>query len=288
MRHSRLAIVGMTVAALVAGVVGSAAAHSGKVDEGYAFVAQLTGAAEVPPADPDGSGKAQVTISPSLGQVCFKLEVENVSLPAVGAHIHAGTAGVNGPVVVALDPPDAAGEAKGCRTGLDATLLNAIVAAPASYYVNVHNTVYPGGAVRGQLAARPGKAFIPKPPAHAGRPLRATLTGAAEVPGPGDPDGSGKAWVWVNHGKGRVCVAIKVQGIDAATAAHIHAGKAGVAGSVIVTLPAPGADGIARGCVKVEKSLARQILKSPAGYYVNVHTATYPAGALRGQLGKRK
>lgn len=287
MRFGRLVIVGGAVIALLAGAVGAAAAHPNKLDDGNAFVAKLSGAAEVPPGDPNGSGMAHLVISPTLGQVCFKLEVEDVALPATAAHIHSGAAGVNGPVVIGLDAPGASGEVKGCKTGLDATLLNAIIASPAQYYVNVHTTDFPGGAVRGQLAAKPGKAAAPRIPVHAGRPLRAALTGAAEVPGPGDADGSGKAIVWVNAGQSRVCAWIKVKDIDAATAAHIHAGKKGVAGDVVVTLPTPDASGVSKGCVKVERALAKQILKNPAAYYVNVHNAAFPGGALRGQLGKR-
>jgi hypothetical protein len=38
------------------------------------------------------------------------------------------------------------------------------------------------------------------------------------------------------------------------------------------------------GCVKASKSLLAKIVKRPASYYVNVHNAKYPAGALRAQL----
>jgi hypothetical protein len=48
------------------------------------------------------------------------------------------------------------------------------------------------------------------------------LTGAAEAPGPGDPDGSGTADLRVNPGAARICVDLAVQGIEPATAAHIH------------------------------------------------------------------
>lgn len=67
---------------------------------------------------------------------------------------------------------------------------------------------------------------------HGGRPLRAQLTGAAEVPGPGDPDGSGTASLAINQGQGQICYQITVTNIAPATAAHIHIGSAGVAGGV--------------------------------------------------------
>lgn len=288
MRLGRFVVVGAALIALIIGTVGSAAAHSGTPEGGTALVANLSGAAEVPgPGDSNGTGKAHIVVDPALGKVCFRIDVDEIALPATGAHIHSGVAGVNGPVVVTLGAPDATGEAMGCTTGLDATLLKAIVATPASYYVNVHNAEFPGGAVRGQLAPKPGKAVTPKPPAHAGRPFRVSLTGAAEVPGPGDADGTGKGIVWVNHGLSRVCAWIKVRNVDPATAAHIHRGAATAAGPVVVTLPTPNADGVAKGCVKVDKALAKEILKNPSSFYVNVHNAAFPAGAVRGQLGKR-
>ena len=60
-----------------------------------------------------------------------------------------------------------------------------------------------------------------------GRRLSATLTGAAEVPGPGDLDGSGTVALTVRPGHNEVCFDIHVSGIALpATAAHIHQGPA--------------------------------------------------------------
>jgi CHRD domain len=118
-----------------------------------------------------------------------------------------------------------------------------------------------------------------------GRTLSTTLTGAAEVPGPGDPDGSGTATLTVNPGLGQICYELTVSGIAPATAAHIHVGAVGVAGPVVVPLDPP-TDGTSSGCAEVSRELALAILMSPSNYYVNVHNAEYPAGAVRGQLSK--
>ena len=118
-----------------------------------------------------------------------------------------------------------------------------------------------------------------------GRPLAATLTGAAEVPGPGDPDGSGSARLTLNPGQGQICYKLAVSGIDPATAAHIHVGPAGVAGPVVVGL-APPTSGASSACADVDQTLLRDILKNPENYYVNVHNPAFPPGAVRGQLGK--
>jgi hypothetical protein len=118
-----------------------------------------------------------------------------------------------------------------------------------------------------------------------GRQLATTLTGAQEVPGPGDPDGSGFATVTVNPGQGVLCYELSVSGIAPAEAAHIHEAPFGEAGDVVVTLEPP-TDGFSSGCIDVGRELAKDILKNPADYYINVHNADYPAGALRGQLGR--
>lgn len=119
-----------------------------------------------------------------------------------------------------------------------------------------------------------------------GRKIQTTLSGAAEVPGPGDTDGSGTAAITVNPGQSKVCYKLSVANIAVATMAHIHEGGRTVAGPVKVTLGKPNASGTSSGCVTVARSLALDILKRPADYYVNVHNAQFPGGAVRGQLAK--
>ena len=126
-------------------------------------------------------------------------------------------------------------------------------------------------------------AIGPAPAAFAagGRPFTTTLTGAAEVPGPGDPDGTGTATVRVNPGLRTVCWTITVSDVEPITAAHIHVGSPTEAGPVVVPLnPYSG------GCTQVSRELALAIIRNPGAYYVNVHNAPYPAGALRGQLSR--
>ncbi len=120
---------------------------------------------------------------------------------------------------------------------------------------------------------------------NGGQHVMATLSGAAEVPGPGDADGSGMAHITLNHGKGQVCYEISAKDIQAPTAAHVHAGAAGQAGAVKVTLKAA-AKGMWKGCASTDKALIKEIMDNPANFYVNVHNAEFPDGALRGQLAK--
>ena len=105
-----------------------------------------------------------------------------------------------------------------------------------------------------------------------GTRLTATLTGTT---------GSGTFSLTV-VGAQRICYALSVTGLTGVTAAHIHVKPSG---SIVVPLAAP-TDGSSTGCVKVDKALLKQILATPADYYVNVHTTAAPAGAIQGDLTK--
>ena len=116
----------------------------------------MGGAEEVPnPGDPDGMGTSTVTLNSDSGQVSFTINVSNITLPAAAAHIHEGTRGVAGGVVAPLTAPDANGSASG-SAAVDAALMQRMMNNPAGFYVNVHTSDFPGGAVRGQLAAAGG------------------------------------------------------------------------------------------------------------------------------------
>jgi CHRD domain len=122
-----------------------------------------------------------------------------------------------------------------------------------------------------------------------GRPFATTLTGAAEVPGPGDANASGTAFITLNQGQGEVCFDLSWAGIDGTvTAAHIHVGAATVAGPVVVGLftGAFASTDSVSGCVSAGEELIKAIRQDPANYYVNVHSNMFPAGAIRGQLAK--
>ena len=116
------------------------------------------------------------------------------------------------------------------------------------------------------------------------RTLFATLTGQAES-GRGDPDAKGSAAVLVTSTQ--VCATFVIRGIDRPTAAHIHQGRAGTNGSIVVPLTARAAgSGMATGfkCVNVTATLRNAIKRSSGGFYVNVHNLAFPNGAVRGQL----
>ena len=129
------------VAAPAAAPAAAAPATSGKL------TAVLLGDLEVgDEGDPDG--KASATISIDGAKLCFEVEYRRLA-PVTMAHIHAGAAGKNGVPVVTLklDPDE---YIKGCTT-VAPELAARLLADPGEFYVNVHTTELPKGAVRGQL-----------------------------------------------------------------------------------------------------------------------------------------
>lgn len=142
-----------TIAAVAAGAI--ALAGCATLEESIAeetadtFYANLTGAQEVGPGDPDGSGEAEISISDEFGQVCWDLNnIRNIG-PITAAHIHVGAAGTNGPPVFTLRRANEGGY-KGCTDGSEWTQ-NRLEDNPEMFYVNVHTAEYPNGAIRGQL-----------------------------------------------------------------------------------------------------------------------------------------
>lgn len=116
--------------------------------------AKLKGKNEVPgPGDPNGKGEIFVAVKPPKGKVCFQLEFSRIQDPSAG-HIHRGADDVAGPIKVELfsDPAGIPGPtAEACVKDLKRKLLKKIANRPERFYVNLHNTSYPDGAIRGQL-----------------------------------------------------------------------------------------------------------------------------------------
>jgi hypothetical protein len=122
--------------------------------------------------------------------------------------------------------------------------------------------------------------------------LFAVLTGRNELNattlkrGAGDPDGFGSANVLTAKAD-TVCFGISVTGVGTPTAAHIHRGKSNQNGPIVIpfTAPTSGDPGASSGCVSgVSTSLVTELRTKPHRFYVNVHTADFPGGAIRGQL----
>ena len=114
--------------------------------------------------------------------------------------------------------------------------------------------------------------------------LFVSMSGIQEIPGPGDPDGNGTVEIRVVPTTGSVCWNLYARQIEPATAAHIHRGVAGSAGPPVLTLTTPDGNGRSQGCATVDQQVAREMSVAAQNFYVNVHNAPHPQGAIRGQL----
>ena len=160
-RHRMKVLGGAACLAALAAIAVIALPASGTAPQGSAFFAILDGEHEIPDADPDGygtfSGGFRDVAGPNTS-FCWGLTAFRIGNPTA-AHIHqGGPATANGTIRIPLNPPPSAGlsgRSANCQKVTD-TLANQIKASVAAnpsagYYINVHNSAFPGGAVRGQL-----------------------------------------------------------------------------------------------------------------------------------------
>jgi len=253
-----IALVAATLA-LGSGIVGVVA-----VTPAAAFVAtytaDLAATNEVPPNATGYTGTATITVNSETNQVCVDATT-NVpgSDPIILQHIHQAPAGVNGPIVIPFTSLNS------CATA-DAALVTSILSGPTGFYFNVHTQAFPAGALRGQLAL-------------ASVTYTANLAATNEVP-PNATGYTGTATITVNPTKNQVCVdaTTNVPGTDPIILQHIHQAPAGVNGPIVIPFTS------LNDCATADPALVTAILNGPTGFYFNVHTQAFPAGALRGQL----
>lgn len=239
---------------------------------GFGLSAKLEGGQEVPPVAGPGAGSAAFTLTPQ--GLVYDLTVTGLTGPITAAHFHRAAAGSNGPVVRDILASFTGNTAFGVWTPQDSspltpTLICDILAG--NIYVNVHTAAHPGGEARGQLALSAGRTS-----------LTATLRGNEEEP-PTGATGTGTASLRI--GPAGVDFDISVDGLTGPiTAAHIHLAPVGTNGGVILDLgPFFAGTSHARG-TWAAPSLAnvKNLLRGDC--YVNVHTAAFPGGEIRGQV----
>ncbi len=162
----RTFLYGLMTALIVAGATSAPRAQAGK----QTLIAVLSGGSEAPTAVNTGAhGKAVITIDPSIGEVTWVIDVFNYPTGLTASHIHVGSPGTAGPVVIDFAPTaigvsgpfriqrarrgrSSRGRPQGIRSMEEAML--AIAAGNA--YVNVHSQANPGGEIRGQLCPDKG------------------------------------------------------------------------------------------------------------------------------------
>jgi CHRD domain-containing protein len=149
----RLTLLALALSALVLYPAVTFAGPNGSANATMcSLMAQLDGASEVPPKATEAFGHTQIKIR-NDATVEWRTAIVNDGQNFVAAHVHIGPVGLNGPVVVPL--PGGFGEDEQIKASgevsIAPTLAAAICATPSNYYVNYHSTLFPAGAIRGQL-----------------------------------------------------------------------------------------------------------------------------------------
>jgi hypothetical protein len=164
--NSVLTFMLVSLTAAIAGLVLATGINPTVVFANHEFAANLTGQEEVPPVDTQAMGEAIfVPIQPRNETIDFYVNTTGIQA-VTQAHIHSGSPGENGPIVVTLftlNPVQndvsingsiAANNLEGPMQGKTvAELIDAI--KNNTTYVNVHTEQNPNGEIRGQLADTP-------------------------------------------------------------------------------------------------------------------------------------
>jgi len=240
------------------------------VPEGILFASgRLEGRQEVPSVDSAAGGTFAVTVDPAAGTLVAHANTDGVD-DATAAHLHDGIAGTSGPVEIGLEP-DASNVSRWSAVDAPIDMTQLAELRAGNWYLNVHTPANPGGEIRGQVAIPPVEVLFTE------------TTGDQEVPGV-NTAATGLAASTVDRTSGDVTLHLRAEGVDDATAAHIHSGFAGRNGPVLIGLTQDGSDA-GHWFASGEQFDAAGLTAYLAGeLYVNLHTPANPGGELRGQL----
>lgn len=250
----------------------------------------------------DGAGAITGGAIRFLGNVAFPQ-----AITTVGLHIHEGAATINGPVRfdtgLSAANPVAFATGKGVvdlTVTITATNLEAFkrfIANPAGFYVNLHTTENPGGAIRGQILKLEEAVAI-----------TVNMSTANEVPPITTATASGVATILVTPVRNPTTGALIGGNVtfsmsydlpvnSTIVGLHIHRGDAGVNGPVVIntginsttnaiTLPTGKGSLAITSAANTTLSFEamRDLLANPSGFYVNLHTSDFPNGIIRSQL----
>jgi hypothetical protein len=252
----------------------------GQVLEGYhPFRSYLRGWEMTSAVDTSAKGMAVMVLDSDMESLHYRLSVSDIT-GVNEVWIHEGESGEDGPTVYQLFPNG------GTVLDPDHVISGTLMLMPdevtnlvaGRYYIVVHTEDNPGGEIRGQV-----EPYMPSWNAYA------FLSGDNETT-PVTTDAMGRAELRINPLTGGTSLhyMLEVSGTIAPTAAHIHLGFPGEDGPVEIPFYTSG-DTRTFGPgypISGDRELSPQnLLDLLSGYfYVNVHTAEYPAGMIRGQV----
>jgi CHRD domain len=225
----------------------------------------LTGGQEAPAAIATGAfGNATFELNRSASTLQGTVTVDG--LEATVAHIHAGEAGTAGDIVFPMT-------VQGTSVTLAATTLTAAQLADldaGKLYVNVHSAKNTKGEIRGQI----------------GREVYPVQLDGTQEPTSVVTQAKGEGLLVLDAKTGGLAGEIELTGITA-TAAHIHAGAAGINGDKLIELQDHGGHGHFEVPPNTKLTAAQMDSLRAGGLYVNVHSDANKTGEIRGQIARR-
>ena len=239
------------------------------------FTAHLTAAQETDAVESDGAGTAALVLTDE--GLRFFVTVDSLTEPIANAHFHLSETGVPGGVVRGIADEFEGNTASGIWTSSDDEALTTELIREllvGNLYLNVHTSTYPGGEIRGQIFPTSGAA------------LKATLT-AEQASGDIESEGTGTASVQLTDAG--VLYYLTVDGLTGPIAnAHFHEAEMGVNGDVVrgILDEFDGTSAFGLWTPTDGEPLTEELTETllGGGLYLNVHTAAYPGGEIRGQV----
>lgn len=238
--------------------------------------ASLTGAQETPPTGATGIGRGAVVVNPTTKEITGGITFSGLTTsPPTAQHIHLAPAGNptgSGPPIITLTlAPNNSTATVPAGTVLSDTQYTAFLAG--ELYFNVHTTANINGEIRGQING----------PAGGVTAGLASLSGASEVPANAST-ATGRGTIVFDSATRDILIAYATHSVAGATVSHIHTGAPGVSGPPnVVTLSAAGAT--AYTAPNPTTLTTQNVTDLNAGNtYFNVHSGTYGAGEIRGQI----
>ena len=115
--------------------------------------------------------------------------------------------------------------------------------------------------------------------------LTVSANGANERPNLGSKTGTSAGSFILNTSENTFCYSnVRTRGLNNIIGVHVHLGASGIDGSIFIWIDISKLNKPGLSCVKVDHLVLLDIAKYPSDYYFNVHTKTFPGGAVRGQL----
>lgn len=231
---------------------------------GILFSAKLSGGQEVPAVTTNAAGIGGFLLNETRDTLWVNINIDGLSGPITGAHIHQGASGTNGGVVSDLSSMIIDQQIQGFLTNFD---LNKFITG--DYYVNIHTSANPNGEIRGQISFESAATYM------------ADLDGAQEVPAI-STSAFGKGVFNLSKDNSNLEIRIVSTGLSGPiTGAHLHLGAAGTNGNVVEDLSMSIVDNYIVANVDPTSYLGDLMA---GDIYINIHTDANPGGEIRGQL----